>query len=257
MTRFRSFILTLLFALFLLSVFALFSMHSKSAQEQAALSALFPVTVPAAEESVQESNSDASAPTDENAERFAELITQNADFAGWLSMEGTHINYPVMCTPGEPDFYLRRDFAKQDSISGTPYIGGGCSLESDNIIIYGHNMKDGTMFSDLLSYKKESFFKEHPAFSFDTVAHSATYDILAVFREKIHYRDEVGVFRYYDYTGDLTQTQFEEYLSQIKAASLYDTGRSCAYGDRLITLSTCAYHTENGRFVVVGVEHKD
>ena len=248
----------MLFALFLFSVFALFSLHLRSAAEQAVFAALsppaIPTAVPIAKKSAQESPADASAPTCENADRFAALITQNADFAAWLRIEGTHIDYPVMYTPEAPDDYLRKSFAKQYSLSGTPYIGAGCTPESSNVVIYGHNMKDGTMFSDLLSYKDESFFEEHPSFSFDTVSRSETYDILAVFREKVHYQDETGVFRYYDYSGDLTQAQFEEYLSRIKAASLYDTGRSAAYRERLITLSTCAYHAENGRFVVVGVE---
>ena len=278
MTRIRSCVLVILFVLFLLCVFILFSLHTKSLEEQAAFAALAAAALPTEEKNVQESLPDASALTDvyatpysepikqtddlnfeppaENAERFSELLSKNADFAGWLSIEGTHVNYPVMWTPEEPDYYLHRDFEKQESICGTPYIGGCCSPESSSIIIFGHNMKDGTMFSGLLSYENESFFHEHPSFSYDTVMHSAEFDVLAVFREKIHYRDEIGAFRYYDYTGDLTQEQFEEYLSRIKAASLYDTGQSCAYGDRLITLSTCAYHTENGRFVVVGVEHK-
>ena len=190
----------------------------------------------------------------ENAERFAYLINMNPDFAAWINIENTGICYPVMYTPEDPDYYLRRNFYGEDSVSGTPYIGGSCSPDSDNVIVYGHNMKDGTMFSDLLLYESESFYKEHPVIEFDTVGESAEYEVIAAFRDKVHYRDEKGVFKYYDYAGELSEERFEEFLSGIRSKSDYDTGLSASYGDKLLMLSTCAYHTKNGRFVVVAVK---
>lgn len=192
----------------------------------------------------------------DNRERFAALYERNSDFVGWLCVKDTAINYPVMLTPDDPEYYLRRDYDGNKSTSGTPFIGEGCNLDSDNIIIYGHNMKNGTMFSDLTSYSGQAYFEEHPMISFDTLEQSAQYEIIAVFREKVHYQDETNAFRYYTYGGDLMVAQFDEYVANIKALSLYDTGLTASYGDQLITLSTCSYHTNNGRFVVVAKKIK-
>ena len=181
-------------------------------------------------------------PSPENRERFAGLLGQNGDFAGWLTVDGTRIDYPVMLS-SEPDYYLTHGFAGEESPTGTPFIGENCDTKSDNIIIYAHNMKNGTMFADLLRYQDAAFFAAHPTVRFDTVEHSGEYEIIAVFREKVHYRDEQGVFRYYDYAGALTEEQFATYIGQIRALSLYDTERDAVYGRQLITLSTCAYHT--------------
>ena len=190
----------------------------------------------------------------ENEERFRKLISLNDDFYGWLKIDGTNVDYPVMYKPENPDYYLGKSFEKKDSISGTPYIGKGCTPESNNIIIYGHNMRNGTMFSDLIRYQDEELYKAHSSFSLDTVMNSAEYDILAVFREKVHYKDEKGAFRYYSYAGELDEKEFGEYVRKVKELSLYDTGVNAKYGDKLVTLSTCSSHTKNGRFVIVGVK---
>ena len=189
-----------------------------------------------------------------NAQRFAALLKRNPDFAGWLKIDGTQIDYPVMYAPKDADFYLHHDFDKNESSSGVPYIGKDCGPESDNIILYAHNMKNGTMFAGLLKYADEGYFRNHPVVSFDTPEGDGIYDIIAVFREQVHYRDETNVFRYYNYCGKLTEAQFREYMDQIKAHSLYDTGKTAQYGQQLLTLSTCSYHTENGRFVVVAAK---
>ena len=186
--------------------------------------------------------------------RFADLLAKNGDFAGWLAIEGTAVNYPVMLSTEDPDFYLEHDFNRQPSKSGTPYIGAGCAADSDNVIIFGHNMKNGTMFADLLKYADEEFLRAHPVIRFDTPYESAEYEIIAVFREEVHYRDEMNVFRYYACGGDLSREEFEEYVKKVKELSLYDTGKTAKYGQQLITLSTCSYHTENGRFAVVAVQ---
>ena len=244
------------FAALAVSVLQLCRLRAELAREQTAFAELIPseaapspselpaVSAPAVEEFP-------GTPAPENAERFRDLIERNGDFAAWLTVDGTRIDYPVMLTPAEPDYYLTHDFDGGESHSGTPYIGKGCDTTSDNIIIYGHNMKNGTMFADLLRYQDPDFFAAHPTLRFDTPERSGEYEIIAVFREKIHYQDEQNVFRYYDYAGTLTEEQFDTYVGQIRALSLYDTGRDAVYGRQLVTLSTCAYHTENGRFVVV------
>lgn len=208
-------------------------------------------------EIIDEPESEVQLAEDQNTARFSVFTERNADFCGWIRIDGTGIDYPVMYSAEEPDFYLSRDFDKNRSKSGVPYLGKDCCLPCDNAIIYAHNMKNGTMFAGLLDYAEEDWFRRHPEIRFDTVRENGTYEVIAVFREKVHYRDETDVFRYYNYCGKLTEAEFQEYTAKIRELSLYDTGKTAEYGQQLITLSTCSYHTENGRFVVVAAEKRD
>lgn len=187
----------------------------------------------------------------ERLARVSVLSVRNSDFAGWLTVPGTRINYPVMLTPDEPEYYLHRNFDGKKSASGTPFFGNGCLLSDNSILIYGHHMKNETMFADLMKYAEQSFYALHPILTFDTTEDCGQYEILAAFYETVHRQDETDVFRYYEYGGELDRERFEEYLSKVREAALYDTGVSAVYGDRLLTLSTCAYQTADGRFVVV------
>ncbi len=188
-----------------------------------------------------------------NAERFAGLCSINPDFAGWLTVRGTGISYPVMNTPYAPEAYLRRDFYKKYSISGVPFFGEGCTEQSDNLIIYGHNMKNGTMFSDLLHYAEEEYYLKNPTVKFEGLNGTTEYEIFGAFYEKVHTRSEENVFRYYRYGGDLSKERFEEFVRLAKAATPYEIPVQPEYGDKLITLSTCAYHTKDGRYVLTAV----
>lgn len=96
------------------------------------------------------------------------LITENADCIGWLSIDGTNISYPIMHTPSDPQKYLRRNFYGKYSQSGVPFLDGRCDLQSTNLIIYGHNMKNGTMFSDLKRYVGRDFLNAHRTVKFET-----------------------------------------------------------------------------------------
>lgn len=175
---------------------------------------------------------------------------QNEDFLGWISIEGTKINYPVMYTPSDPEYYLRRAFDGSDSQSGVPFLDAQCTDGCGNYLIYGHNMKNGTMFSSLLSYSEQKFWKAHPVIQFDTLTESGTYEIIAAFYSKVYQEGEPG-FRYYRYTDLRDRTVFEEYLEEVINSSLYPTEIKTEYGDQLLTFSTCSYHTDGGRFVVV------
>ena len=187
-------------------------------------------------------------------EKYAALYRENPDVFGWVQIEGTRLNYPVMHTPQEPEYYLRRSFYKNSSEGGVPFLAGDCTREGKNYLIYGHNMNDGSMFAALLSYARESFWREHPAVCFDTLYDTGRYAVVAAFYPQIPGQDEQEGFRYYRYT-DLTRPDaFEEYLRQVKQAALYDTGVTPEYGDQLLTLSTCSYHAADGRFVVVAVK---
>lgn len=183
--------------------------------------------------------------------RFRELYDINSDIYAWLQIEGTNINYPVMYTPNDGEFYLHRNFEKKDEKRGLPFLDGTTNLIfSQNYLIYGHNMKDGTGFHDLLNYTKENYYKEHAVIHFDTLYEEAEYEIIAVFKTQIFYEKE-EVFKYYKYKNITDVMSFQEYIKNIKEQSLYETGITATYGDELITLSTCSYHVTDGRFVVV------
>ena len=182
--------------------------------------------------------------------QYAGLYEENKDLVGWLSIDGMKIDYPVMQNEDDK-YYLHRDFYGNDSKYGCLYVREQADLDAGtNFIIYGHNMKDGSMFGDLDLYGKESFFKEHPTVSFDTLYEERTYDIIAVFRSQVYDADD-DVFKYYQFYEAETQEDFEDFYGNIKELSLYDTGVEAEFGDTFLTLSTCAYHVKDGRLVVV------
>ena len=182
-------------------------------------------------------------------EKYKELYLQNEDMVGWLSIDGTEINYPVMQTPNNPNFYLKHNFEKEYSDLGTPYIQENCTIaESDNLLIYGHHIKGGKMFGALEDYKAKSFYEQHKTTRFDMLTEQAEYEIISVFKT-VEYSSEG--FRYYDFVNAENAEAFEEYLSKCKELALYDTGINAEYGDKLLTLSTCEYSAPNGRLVVV------
>ena len=171
--------------------------------------------------------------------------------AGWISIVGTPLNYPVMFTPDEPEYYLRRGFDGQEALSGSLFIGEGCTPDWNHVIIYGHHMKDGSMFGTLPDYASADYWQQHPTIHFNTLAEPGEYEVLAAFYSRIYEPEEAGVFRYYQFTDLSDPEQFSAYIQQARASALYDTGVAAAYGDRILTLSTCSYHTEDGRFVVI------
>lgn len=194
-------------------------------------------------------------PEDARRENYLKLKELNPDFAGWLYIDGTKVDYPVMHTPDDQQYYIHKDFYEKDSVSGTPFMGDQCDLASQSIIIYGHNMKNGSMFGTLDEYDSRDYWEAHPTIQFHTVEEDREYDIAAVFRTRIYRDDEEG-FRYYKYVGNLTEDLFEEFKAQVKAEALYDTGVLLEPGDEILILSTCAYHVRDGRFVVVGRRRK-
>ena len=184
-------------------------------------------------------------------EKYAALYEENHDLIGWLSIEGMVIDYPVMkCEDDE--YYLHHDFYGNDSKYGCLYVRGVADVDTPgtNFIIYGHNMKDGSMFGDLDLYRRESFCREHPTISFDTLYEERTYEVLAVFRSQVYHFGE-DAFKYYQFYEAQTQEEFAYFYENIKELALYDTGVTAEFGDTFLTLSTCAYHVEDGRFVVV------
>ena len=180
------------------------------------------------------------------------LYEQNHDLAGWLSIEGTQIDYPVMFRADDEKYYLSHNFDREKDENGALLIQAGCDpfTQGGNIIIHGHNMKNGEMFGSLEEYEEEAYFRKHPVLRFDTLYEQGEYEIVAVFLTQV-YRKNENVFKYYQVFSLESQTEFDEFYSNIKALALYDTGKDAAYGDSFLMLSTCAYHVPNGRFVVV------
>ena len=180
---------------------------------------------------------------------YGELYLQNTDMVGWLSIAGTNINYPVMQTPNNPNYYLKHNFEKEYSDLGTPYVQENCDLlTSDNLVIYGHHIKGQKMFGALENYKSKDFYEEHKTIRFDTLTKQGEYEIIAVFKT-VAYSSEG--FRYYDFIDAEDENDFNAYIAKCKELALYDTGVTAEYGDRLITFSTCEYSAQNGRLVVV------
>lgn len=187
--------------------------------------------------------------------KFEELYRKNSDFMGWLTIGDTHIDYPVMYTPSSKDggeYYIHRNFDGEYSAAGLPFIDCNCQLESptDNVIIYGHNMNAGTMFHDLLKYEDQDFYEAHKTFTFDTIYGNGKYEVVAFFRGQI-LPEESKKFKYYEFVNAGSKEEFDQYVKNLKNMSIIDTGVEVSYGDKLITLSTCAYHVTDGRFVVV------
>lgn len=182
---------------------------------------------------------------------FRELYERNPDIVGWLKIDGTRIEYPVMQNLQDAEYYLNHDFDKKENKGGLPFLDAHSRTNgSDILLIHGHHMKSGWMFKDLMKYKNESFYKEHATFQFSTLYEKEEYEIVAVMLSKV-YRKSDDVFKYYQIENASTPAEFDSYVQNIKELALYDTGVTAQYGDKLIVLSTCEYSTENGRLAVV------
>lgn len=186
---------------------------------------------------------------------LAEIYAENPDLAGWVTIEGTVLDYPVMYTPEDGEKYLYKNIDGNFDANGLPFIEDGCSMdpESDNIIIYGHNMKSGKMFASLMNYAKKNYWEEHPTIRFFTLYEEREYEIVAAFYDRVYYKYE-DCFKFYQFIDAENEAHYQEAISYFKENAEYDTGVTAEYGDRLLTLVTCAYHVKNGRFVVVARE---
>ena len=184
--------------------------------------------------------------------KYAKLYKLNNNMIGWIRINGTIIDYPVLWVEGDNDYYLEHDFYGEKSKYGQIILDYRCDFEepSTNLIFHGHHMADGTMFGSLRRYQKESYYNKHKYIQFDTIYEEGTYEIFAVFLSKIYNRDD-RVFKYYNFIDAASEEAFDSYVASVKALSLYETGITPVYGDELIALSTCEYSQDNGRLVVV------
>ena len=187
--------------------------------------------------------------------KMEQLYAQNSDLVGWIYIPDTKVDYPVMYTPYDPEKYIHANFKEQYSLGGLPFIDANCSLdpESDNLIFYAHNMNNGTMFENITYYAYKNFWKEHPYIYFTTLYEERVYEVVAAFHDKV-YSPTDDVFKFYQFIDAKDEADFENAMKHYKAKAEYDTGVTAEYGDRLITLVTCSYHIDDGRFVVVAKE---
>lgn len=205
----------------------------------------------AALESLIVSDAPAADGEETNSAKFAALRDQNSDFIGWISIEDTKLDFPVMYAPNNKDFYLRHDFNKEYSVYGVPYLDEkttlGANDQSENLVIYGHNMKTGTIFGCLTGYKEASYYQQHPYVQFDTVYGDGTYEVFAAFSIDVA-ADTSFVYNQY---VDMDEETYDTYVDEVISRSDVDTGIRPVYGEQLLTLSTCEYSSDNGRYVVV------
>lgn len=177
------------------------------------------------------------------------LHEENPDCIGWLTIEGTVIDYPVMYHPQEKNYYLKRDFYGDYSANGCLFIAEDCNPETcDNLIIYGHHMNSGKMFAVLDNYKSEDFYKEHPRILYSTLHGDETYQVIAAFATPVYTGKD---FAYYGFIKAENEAAYDSFIMDCKERSFYDTGNTADYGEKLLTLSTCEYSQKNGRMVVL------
>ncbi len=242
-----AFAITLFVSIIILTVQYLDEHRSEQAFEELEQIISVPPTV---EDIEDETEQNEIIPT-EAYNRYDDLYELNPDFVGWISIDGTELSYPVMQSIDSPNYYLKRNFDGEYSDYGVPYVDEKCGVDlSNNIIIYGHSMTNGSMFDTLLNYADEEFYKQNPVIHFDTLSGYGEYKVLAVFKIDV----AIDPF-FYTTCTDMDEEQFDEYLSEVRARAMYDTGVEAEFGDMLITLSTCEYTLKDGRFVVVGVKN--
>lgn len=204
-------------------------------------------------EITEENNNEEPAENNSLIKVIKELQQENQEIKGWIQIENTNINYPLLQTTNN-DYYLTHDYKKEKNKYGSICINSECDInnESSNVIIYGHTMRqDSQMFGDLQQYKNKTFYEEHPIIKITTNEEEKQYEIIYVFKSRIYYQDETNVFRYYNYKNFENENQFNEYIYNCQKIKLYNTGKTATYGEQLISLVTCEYSQENGRMVVV------
>ena len=177
------------------------------------------------------------------------LYAINSDIVGWLRINDTTINYPIMQTKNNPNYYLHRDFYKKYSSYGTPYMSEECSINtSDNLVIYGHHMNHKKVFGALEDYKSKEFYENHKVIEFTTLEEKQKYEIFAVFKTVVYSKN---TFKYYNFVNFSSEDEFNIFINKCKELSFYETNIKPKYEDKFIILSTCEYSNKNGRLVVI------
>lgn len=211
-------------------------------------------TTEASEETAPEGTFGAEEIRDENGMliEYGQIYAQNPDLVGWIRIDGTKLDNPVVQTPDRPNFYLDHDFTGQASAWGAIYAREECDINepSDNITLYGHNMRDGSMFAVANDYVNKETWENNPLIFFDTLYEYHVYKIFAVFKTSANIGEG---FTYHNMIEADNKEAFDAFISKCKELSFYDTGITPQYGDKTICLSTCEYTLDNGRLVIAAV----
>lgn len=180
------------------------------------------------------------------------LTAVNSDIKGWIKISGTKVNNPVLQSPStDSTYYLYRNYKKISSGFGSIFLDSLCDYKkpSKNLILYGHNMRDGSMFGDLLKYDSLDFYKAHPTIIFDTLKEQADWKIISIFKTNtLEEQGEIFDYLKIDFAND---KEFLDFIYDVKSRSLIDTPVDIGKNDNLITLSTCSYELKDFRTVVV------
>lgn len=193
---------------------------------------------------------------------YRKLYTENNDMYGWIKIDGTEIDYPVMFTPKDPNFYENKNWEKQvcyNNVGSTIFIDGRTTSKCNNIIVYGHNLRNGSMFGSLKKYKEKEFYKEHKYIEFDTLYKKQKYEIICVSKAVVYYdkQPSEGEYLFYEHVELNSEEEFDLYVGSAKQNEYYNIENDAKYGDKLITLCTCDYWTENGRLIIVAKKIKE
>lgn len=194
---------------------------------------------------------DGSIPMPDVLDEYKTLYNKNKSLIGWLKIDDTIVDYPVMQSQ-DSEYYLTHNFNQEYDKNGSLFLDPKCNVldTGKNLIIYGHHMQSGQMFGGLYQYQDESYYRKHKIIQFDTIYEKGTYEVMYVFRTKV-YRENDVVFKYYQFTKADSAKEFDSYMKEMAEMSYFDTNVTAVYGDDLLTLSTCDYEENNGRFVVV------
>ncbi|MDL2300779.1 class B sortase [Lachnospiraceae bacterium OttesenSCG-928-D06] len=184
-------------------------------------------------------------------DEYKNLYNKNKKLIGWIQIDDTNINYPVMQTSNN-EYYLDHNLNQEYDKNGSIFMDkdGDVLKKSTNYILYGHNMKSGQMFGKLDLYESEKYYEEHKYIHFDTIYEKGLYEVMYVFRSQVYSEEDVR-FKYYQFIDAYSELEFDSYMTEMAAMSFYDTGVTASFGDQLLTLSTCDYVENAGRFVVV------
>lgn len=184
--------------------------------------------------------------------KFYDLYMRNRDFIGWITIDDTPVDYPVMHNFDNEEKYLHTDFDGNYNYAGCIFAStmSDITYPSDNILLYGHHMNTNIMFAPIMKYEDQEYAKKHKIIHFDTLVEDADYEVIAAFRTKIYPKDYKG-FVYYKFNDAFNEEEFNDYVNNAMSLSSIKMDTGAEYGDKLLSLSTCAYHTQDGRFVVV------
>jgi len=183
---------------------------------------------------------------------YRDLYEKNHDFLAWLRVPDTDIDYPVMQTPNDRDYYLHRGFDKAYSASGTLFASDISDINrpSDVILLFGHMMKSGSMFGGLKKYTSKDYMEQHRIIFFDTLEEERVYQVFCVFTEAVN-TGKASEFKYYQTSDFASEEDYRAFIAQAESKALYASGETAAYGDELLALSTCEYTHADGRLVLL------